>query len=502
MFSSRLSRNILSNYACVGLTGLIGFVLTPILFHSLQPENYGILVLALSIPALMQMLDLGLLSALVRVVSDLAARQQYDELRQFVSSVFYLLTTVGMIGTTVLVLLSPTLVHFFRIADTPDTSASLVLALVSSSALFALPCGVLHYFLAGCQDFYRANAVYMAVEPLRAGLTVLLLWQGFGLLALAVLYPALGLLNLLGLLFVSRRATIPFRPSLEAVNFQILRKARGFASFAFVEDNAIRLFMQLDTFLVARLLPIPNLAILAVARRFPVALTNLSWQTFMPANPMVSTAAARGDHQTIQKFLFVSVRNLLALILPLTIALFVWAEVILRLWVGESALAGTSVFRAFLVFAVFASLEKPPLTFLYGVGKIRFSAALSMIILLAGVGAGGWACARYGLAGLAITFAGIQTVATLLLWYQALKLTAISVHEWFKKAVAPALWSALPAATWLVLSYEFLSHSFAGMAASMILGALLFFVLFVRLVVGPEKPNWRIYARKLLTEVD
>ncbi|MBI4460692.1 MAG: polysaccharide biosynthesis C-terminal domain-containing protein, partial [Acidobacteria bacterium] len=234
----------------------------------------------------------------------------------------------------------------------------------------------------------------------------------------------------------------------------------------------------------------------------PMALRDFSVQPFSAAYPWVSAAAARKERQALQKFLFLAARNILALTLPLAIALFVWAETVLRLWVGEEVLAGTAVFRIFLVFAVFAVLREVPLALVYGIGKIRFSVVSSVAVLLAGIAGGGWACARYGLAGLAIAFAGIQAVATLLLMDHALKVAEIGWPEWLKKAVAPVLLAALATIVWFALWYQFLPRGPASMTASVLLGALVFFGVFVRLVVGPEKLNWHIYARKLLAEID
>ena len=502
MSLSRLLRNIFSNYALMVVTGLTGFVVTPILFHRLQAVNYAILVFAFASVAVMEALDLGLFTALIRFVSDLAAREKNAELRALVSSAFYLLAGLGALGTITIVALSSFLASYFQVQGTPDAPGHLVLTLIGLSLAFSLPSAALRGLLMGCQDFHLVNALAIALQLARAATMVVLLYAGFGLLPIAALFPAAAFLELIGLLAMVRRASVPFRPRLAEVNWASLKQIWGFASLTFVEGILTRWFFQVNSFLAAKLLPLPQLAILAVARRFPQALTELSIQTLAVTYPMVSSAAARNDQAALERFLIIATRNILALTLPIAAALFVWAEGILRFWVGSEVLAGTPVFRILLVFAVFAALQEVPLTLLYGVGKIRFSAALSLIMLLAGVGAGGWVCARYGLAGLAITFAGIQAVATLLLLDHALQVAEIPWRQCFKKAVAPTLLAALPMILWFGLWYQFLSHSLAGMAVSVVIGALLFCGLFVRLVVGPEKPNWRIYARKLLTEID
>ena len=109
---------------------------------------------------------------------------------------------------------------------------------------------------------------------------------------------------------------------------------------------------------------------------------------------------------------------------------------------------------------------------------------------------------HYGLTGLAIAFAGIQAVASLLLFDYALKVVEIPWLQCLKKSVVVVLLPALPMIFWFGISYQFLPHSLIGIVTSAIIGSLLFFGLFVRLVVGREKLSWHLYARKLLTEID
>ncbi|OFW13850.1 MAG: hypothetical protein A3H27_10285 [Acidobacteria bacterium RIFCSPLOWO2_02_FULL_59_13] len=331
---------------------------------------------------------------------------------------------------------------------------------------------------------------------------VVLLYAGFGLLPIAALFPATALLGLIGLLAMARRASVPFRPRLAEVNWASLKQVWGFASLTFVEDTLTLWFLQVNSFLAAKLLPLPDLAILAVARRFPQALTDLSVQTLVVAYPMVASAAARKDQPALERFLMIATRNILALMLPIAAALFVWAEVILRLWIGGDVLAGVPVFKALLFFAVFAGLQDVPLNLLYGVGKIRFSAALSGVLLAAAIGVGAWACAHYGLIGLAVSYAAIQMAGTVLLYAYSLRFVQIPFRHWLRKAVAPNLWPALATILWFWISSRAVAHNLVGLTISTAIGFVLFFTLFAGLVGGSQKQPWKTRVRRLLTEID
>ena len=266
MSLSRLVRNVFSNYVWFAISGLTGFFLTPILLHALRPGNYAIYIFSSGVLGIVQLLGLGLISTLVRVVSDLVAREEYAELSRLVSIAFYLLLVLGTIGAITLAIFSHLITRFFGITGSAAAPAYLVVALLSLD-LINNPGLALSAYLEGCQDFHLANAIHATTIVLRAVLMVLLLKAGFGLLAIAAVVPLAGALWLVGLLFMARRCSIPFTPRLKEVNLNSLKQQWNFASLAFFENGAARCFYALDTFLAAKMLPLPNLAILAVARR-------------------------------------------------------------------------------------------------------------------------------------------------------------------------------------------------------------------------------------------
>ena len=502
MVLQRFLRNILSNYALIAVTGLAGIVLTPLLFHHLKPAGFAILAFALTVCAVLETLDLGTFNSLVRFVSDLAARAEFQKLNCLVSTVFYLMLGVGLLETVVLAVLSPFIERYFQLHATISEPGWLVLTIVGSSAAFQLPATALRGHLEGCQDFHLANAVEISSQMLRALAILLLLHAGFGLVAISAVFPLTALVRLAGLVAAARWATIPLTPRLSHANLVSLRQIRSFASLSFVEDTATRWYGQADVLLAAKLLPLPELAILSIARRIPWAVIQFARQPTWVAYPMVSAASARNDHSALRKFLVVSTRNLLAVVLPLASAIFIWGEEILRLWVGMEAIPGATVFRILLLFAVFASLQEAPLTLLYGLGQINLSAGLSIGMLTAAIGIGAWACSRNGLSGLAAAFAAIQILGTSLLCWKALKVAGLPVRVWLSRAVVPAVVATLPAAAWFLISYQLLPRNIIGLVISTLVGMSLFFGLFVGLVTGWTSQAWRSRFKRLLLEIE
>jgi O-antigen/teichoic acid export membrane protein len=494
----RTARNVLSNYALFGVSGLVALILTPLLFHDLHPINYGVLAFALSFAMLLEVLDFGMATALTRFVSRLAAQELYGELRRLASSVFFAFAALGVVMAALVVTLSSLAATFFRIQAAGNASGRLVIALIGLSLLFQMPSAALSGYLQGCHDFHLGNAVDIGVQILRAIAIIVLLEHGYGLMAIAAIFPLLAVLRFIGLSLVVRHASIPFWPHASEFSPASLKSIRAFAVLSFVQDAASSLFMQSDTFLAAKLLALPQLAILVVARRIPWAISRLAHVTMAVAFPLVSSAAAREDRDSVRKFLLISARNTLAFVVPLATALYLWAGVILRIWVGPEVLSGVGVFRAFLVFAVFVSLGEVPQVVLYGTGKIGFSAGAYWGMLAAVVILAPFACFKGGLNGLALLFALVEVTGVLLLLWRALQVAALPIGLWAKGALPPVIVSELPAIGWLLLSFPFLPHSLAGFLFSSA-GALGFsFVTYALMVTGAKPQPWRRRVKVLL----
>ena len=64
-----IARNIFSNYVAFGVTSLITLILIPFLIDKLTPEQFGVWILLKSILGYFQLLELGLIPAVVRFSS-------------------------------------------------------------------------------------------------------------------------------------------------------------------------------------------------------------------------------------------------------------------------------------------------------------------------------------------------------------------------------------------------------------------------------------------------
>lgn len=496
----RVFRNIASNYALSGSTGLISLVLTPLLFHHLGPADYAILAFALVIVTVLEGLDLGVTNTLLRYVSKYLEEGSSSEVEPLVSSSFYILLGTGVAFSAILALLSPFLARYFNFDDSHAARNYLPLALVGSSLAFQLPCAALRGFLMGRQDFHLANAVDLLVQWSRGAAIIVGLYAGIGLLGVSAIFPSAALLRMAGLLTVTRISR-SFLPKWREAKRDSLRRVLGFASYSFWTQIVSSLFMQSDTLIAAKLLSLPQFAVWVIARRLPLGVNAISHQSLLVSFPITSSTIARRDAQETERLFLLLTRTLLAVVLPIAALLYIWGDIILHLWIGPEVSSGVPVLRAFVVYIVSTGIFETAYIILSGVGRIRFAAFLTTGMLALSITFGPWTCRSAGPTGLAVFYAIVMSCGTVALLGHALGLSGVRLRRWVTKAVRPALFPALLCAAWFYFAHWILPATLWSLSISLPLGVAIFYALFERQIKGVRPQGWKARVRRLLVEV-
>jgi O-antigen/teichoic acid export membrane protein len=77
---------------------LIGLFTTPYIVHKLNPEVYGIYVLAISLMGLLSFLDLGFGQGIIKFVSHYEAKQDYQRINDIINTSLIINLIIGVFG--------------------------------------------------------------------------------------------------------------------------------------------------------------------------------------------------------------------------------------------------------------------------------------------------------------------------------------------------------------------------------------------------------------------
>jgi O-antigen/teichoic acid export membrane protein len=94
----QILKNVGSSWPALATNVLVGIFLSPFILHRLGDAAYGIWVLIFSVTGYYGLFDLGIRSSIIRYVSKYTATGDKEKLAQFVNTVLFSYTGIGLLS--------------------------------------------------------------------------------------------------------------------------------------------------------------------------------------------------------------------------------------------------------------------------------------------------------------------------------------------------------------------------------------------------------------------
>lgn len=396
-------RNVAAGYGETLVSAAILILLTPVIVAHLGVEAYGAWVLGHSIAFYLQFFDLGFGEAQVRLHARFAERACRDLIEKLVATVLVCLAVGGAVAAVVGAALAfGASTAWLEVSGALEGQLRTVIALLAVNLLVSIPGSALRSLYEGAQRFDILNARSIVLRLVTAGLQLVLLMKGYGIVALAVVELAASCLAV-AIDFVVLRRLMPGLLSVRAAfDRRIWRRIRHFALWTSIDDLVAEGTAHLDELLVVAFLPLALLTPYALCLTLAGAVMPIVRPIAETFFPMAATLHARHRTADLARLLGMGTKAITALALPFAIGLIFFGHDVLALWVPQAAQATSPLLIALLAanFLVSASLWTSGVMLL-ATNRIRLVVILNvtevalevaMIVLLA---------PRYGLIGVA-----------------------------------------------------------------------------------------------------
>ncbi|HEY8195993.1 MAG TPA: oligosaccharide flippase family protein, partial [Gemmatimonadales bacterium] len=334
--SRELSRNISWNYLQAGTSLVVYFLLTPIVVGHLGEVGYGIWVLLKAILFYLRFLDLGFHNALVKYVAESGERRDWRTVNGLIATTTSVLLAAGVAALVLSVAIAYLVVpHAFSVPPERIPELRLATVLIGVDLLFAFPCSVLGAVFEGRQRFDVLSGVSMAVSILAALAIVAGLEAGYGILALVTIEIGATLLAALLFALFMRRLCPEIRLSLGRIGGPHLSRISGYSTWTSLNEILAEGGAEVEKLLIPMILSVslltPYSLICAVSAVIFLAITPLT-DTFFPLS---SAYDARDDRARLRQLLLRGTKVVMAISLPLAVAVTAYGESFLLAWIGE-----------------------------------------------------------------------------------------------------------------------------------------------------------------------
>jgi len=472
--SVRVLRNVVTNYARFFLSGLIGFVLTPVLVHGLGDHGYGVWVMVFSLTGYFGLLDQGIRPSLVRYVSRDHARGDEAGLSHTLSSALLLNSALGVLALLITGAAAATFTRFLRIEPDQVGAVRQIILIAGASVALGFPLGVFGAALSGLQRYDLANLTGIGVGILRAVVFVAVLRLGGGLVALSWASLAMNLLGHAASWVLLRRELPRLRLELATVTREHLSLIMSYSGVAFVGAVANSLVFQTDALVITAWMGAAFVTPFALAAGLVDNVRSLIYSATWVLSPTASELEARDETESLHALVIQGAKYSVLLSWPVLFALLVFGPNLLTTWVGhryaQGPLLGTLLHPAawrgsdsaapllvWLTLPTFISLpQSAASSILFGVSRHRGVVGLSLLNALLNLGLSILWVTPWGLTGVAlgtaVPLAVVGGVATMAYSCRALKLPFLRYawHGLWRPALVTLVFLAPAAAVQLL----------------------------------------------------
>ncbi len=332
--AKRLAINVVMNWASMAVNMVVPFFLTPYVVRHLGSVGYGVWILAVSTVSYLNLLDLGLRSAVVRFVSKAQAKEEGGDATSAIHAALWFRVLIASGVAVLSLLLAAAVPHLFKIPADLTRAAQITTLLCALGVAITLVSGVFGAVLAAINRFDLLSYITMGQTLMRATGVLLILHSGRGLVPLACWE-----LTVLTLVAVATTATALMifphsRVRLGRPDMAVLRMIWSYSFTTFIFMVAVQIITNTDNLVVGAYLSVGAVTFYAIGGSLTNYACQVSGALSSTFTPMASNLEASGRFEGLQKMLIRGTQATLGLALPISAALFFRGGTFIRLWMG------------------------------------------------------------------------------------------------------------------------------------------------------------------------
>jgi O-antigen/teichoic acid export membrane protein len=278
----------------------------------------------------------------------------------------------------------------------------------------------------------------------RVVLTVVLLAQGYGVVALAAVQTAVSLSRLLTL-WVALRWSVPgVHLDVQRFDWKLLKPLLRRGTWA-VLDNSMRQLASISDFLILGVFSsVFSVARFGLGGKLPTQLLNMVTRGTMVILPSLAKYHTDGDQRQLQRVYLNAQSLVFTGVLPFVVLSCACARPLIQVWAGSAYIGAAAVMQWLLLAAFSMAMECSSDLLLYACGEVKTAARIATFESVANVLVSLVLVFRYGAVGLAagtaITYILINTF-----WYTpaACRAAGIRTSELVRAVMGGHAWPLL-----------------------------------------------------------
>jgi O-antigen/teichoic acid export membrane protein len=403
--------SVLWNWLGVATNLFMGIFLAPYMIHQLGAERYGIWALSFALIEYFWFFDLGLRSAVVNFISRFRARGEPENVNQVINTAFAYFLGMSTFVALLTLGCSGRVHRLFMISEAHRPEFARLVLLIGFSWAVGLVFCVFQASLEAFQQFKIYNHIWIATLIVRSFGCAVLLYFGYGVIALGVMVVVSQNLGYL-LNFLAFRRVFP------ELHFSaaLLRKARmremlGYGRDSFLATSSNMFLNQGPAIMIGHFLPASFVGYYSVPSRLLQYAVDALVRIGSVTAPNTVELVTRGRMDHVLNLGMYLNRYCFVLFMPFCLFLLVYGRELIQVWVPAFTSYSAPLLIPFALSTAIATAGQfNSSSILWGMAKHRvyaYTLIVEGILLLAGLTL---AIPAYRLLGGAWVAAGLMIV--------------------------------------------------------------------------------------------
>jgi len=396
---------------------------------------YGVYLIVMTVTGYFAILDLGVMSALTKYVSEYNGVGDSAAISRIINASFSFYVLIGLIAALFLFGCSMYFDRFFRIEAQNVVLARQIFTIAAIASLLTWPLSTFRGTVQGLNLWHIEAMVNMTIQILNALFAIVIFTSGHGIVFYVIASQVLNIMGCMALYLVSKKKT-PFTLSFPYLDVKTFRFIFNFSSFMFLGSLVSIFLFQIHNFIIGYFVSLSAVTIYAVAYNMQNYFRAINSAIGAPPWTMASEMEGRGDYDGQRSLLFKGTKYMSVVFLPVVLITFFFADPFITYWMGPGFQESILPARIIIIFWVFNGTIELAAGMLSAKGIVKRPLYIQLAVAISNVAIGLALIKIVGITaialGLTLSFIIIGCPLYLRLSLKSLK---VSFVEYFNKAV-------------------------------------------------------------------
>jgi O-antigen/teichoic acid export membrane protein len=398
-------------------------------------ELYGVYLVVMTVTGYFGLLDLGVMSALTKYVSEYNGVGNVTAINRIINASFSFYVLIGLVAAFILFGCSIYFDRFFKIETQNLILVKQLFIIAALSAIITWPLSTFRGTLEGLNLWDIESVVNITVQMLNALFAVIIFTSGYGIVLYFVSSQILNIFGCVAFYFLSKKKTF-FTITFPYVDLKTFRFIFNFSSYMFLGSLISIFLFQIHNFIIGYFVSLSAVTIFAVAYNIQNYFRYINSAIGAPPWTMASEMEGRRDYDGQRTLLFKGTKYMSVVFLPIVLIMFFFAEPFINYWMGPGFEESILPARIIIFFWIFNGTIETATGLLSAKGIVREPLYIQLIIAITNIMIGITLIKIIGITAIALglTISMILVGAPLYLRL-SLKNLKVSFEEYFNKAV-------------------------------------------------------------------